>query len=68
MGLPDTALEMALGYLSKHGLLIRKRLLRRKVKPSVFVVTDGGYQALFAATGKGVALFDAPPSRASPKP
>jgi glyoxylase-like metal-dependent hydrolase (beta-lactamase superfamily II) len=33
-----------------------------ELKPSVFVLTDGGYQALFAATGSGVVLFDAPPS------
>jgi len=34
----------------------------REIKPRIFVVTDGGYQALFVATGAGVVLFDAPPS------
>jgi glyoxylase-like metal-dependent hydrolase (beta-lactamase superfamily II) len=36
--------------------------LVREIKPATFVITDGGYQALFAATGAGVVLFDAPPS------
>jgi glyoxylase-like metal-dependent hydrolase (beta-lactamase superfamily II) len=34
----------------------------KEVKPNVFVITDGGYQALFVTTGNGVVLFDAPPS------
>jgi glyoxylase-like metal-dependent hydrolase (beta-lactamase superfamily II) len=36
----------------------------RAVKPDVFLVTNGGYQAMFATTGAGVVLFDAPPSLA----
>lgn len=34
----------------------------REIKPGIFVITDGGYQALFVVTGAGVVLFDAPPS------
>jgi glyoxylase-like metal-dependent hydrolase (beta-lactamase superfamily II) len=37
----------------------------RELKPNVFMVTDGGYQALFVTTTRGVTLFDAPPSVAS---
>jgi excisionase family DNA binding protein len=40
----------------------QKGYLVRQIKPDVFLATDGGYQALFATTGKGVVLFDAPPS------
>jgi len=36
-----------------------------ELKPHVFFVTDGGYQALFVTTGNGVVLFDAPPSLAA---
>jgi glyoxylase-like metal-dependent hydrolase (beta-lactamase superfamily II) len=34
----------------------------KELKPNVFMITDGGYQSLFVTTGKGVVLFDAPPS------
>jgi glyoxylase-like metal-dependent hydrolase (beta-lactamase superfamily II) len=40
----------------------QKGYLVRQIKPDIFVVTDGSYQALFVTTGKGVVLFDAPPS------
>jgi glyoxylase-like metal-dependent hydrolase (beta-lactamase superfamily II) len=40
----------------------QKGYLVREIKPNVFVITDGGYQALFVTTGSGVVLFDAPPS------
>ena len=35
-----------------------------QLKPKVYLVTDGGYQSMFVITGKGVVLFDAPPSMA----
>jgi glyoxylase-like metal-dependent hydrolase (beta-lactamase superfamily II) len=34
----------------------------QELKPGVFMVTDGGYESVFVTTGKGVVLFDAPPS------
>jgi glyoxylase-like metal-dependent hydrolase (beta-lactamase superfamily II) len=37
----------------------------RELKPNVYLITNGGYQALFITTGSGVTLFDAPPSFAS---
>ncbi|HUN96282.1 MAG TPA: MBL fold metallo-hydrolase [Bradyrhizobium sp.] len=40
----------------------QKGYLVRELKPTVFMITDGGYQAMFLTTGKGVVLFDAPPS------
>jgi glyoxylase-like metal-dependent hydrolase (beta-lactamase superfamily II) len=43
----------------------QKGYLVKELKPNVFMVTDGGYQALFVTTGKGVVLFDAPPSVAA---
>jgi glyoxylase-like metal-dependent hydrolase (beta-lactamase superfamily II) len=33
-----------------------------RLKPDVYLITDGAYESLFVTTGKGVALFDAPPS------
>jgi glyoxylase-like metal-dependent hydrolase (beta-lactamase superfamily II) len=36
--------------------------LVRELKPDIYMITDGGYQSLFVTTGKGVVLFDAPPS------
>lgn len=39
-----------------------KGYLVKQVKPDVFVITDGVYQSAFVTTGKGVILFDAPPS------
>jgi glyoxylase-like metal-dependent hydrolase (beta-lactamase superfamily II) len=43
----------------------QKGYLVQELKPDVFMITDGGYQSLFVTTGKGVVLFDAPPSFAS---
>jgi glyoxylase-like metal-dependent hydrolase (beta-lactamase superfamily II) len=40
----------------------QKGYLVKEVKPGVFVITDGMYQSAFVTTGKGVILFDAPPS------
>ncbi|WP_066531270.1 MBL fold metallo-hydrolase [Erythrobacter sp. CCH5-A1] len=37
-------------------------ILVREVAPGVHMVTDGLYQALFAVTGDGVVVVDAPPS------
>jgi len=39
-----------------------KGYLVKQLKPDVYLITDGGYQSLFVATGKGVILLDAPPS------
>jgi glyoxylase-like metal-dependent hydrolase (beta-lactamase superfamily II) len=33
-----------------------------EIKPGVFMVTEGAYESVFVVTGKGVVLFDAPPS------
>jgi glyoxylase-like metal-dependent hydrolase (beta-lactamase superfamily II) len=33
-----------------------------EVKPGVFMITEGAYESVFVTTGKGVVLFDAPPS------
>jgi glyoxylase-like metal-dependent hydrolase (beta-lactamase superfamily II) len=40
----------------------QKGYLTKELKPGVFMITDGGYQALFAVGADGVVLFDAPPS------
>lgn len=45
-----------------------KGFLVKEVKPNVYVVTDGIYQSAFITTGKGVVLFDAPPSFADKLP
>jgi len=45
-----------------------KGFLVKEVKPNVYVVTDGIYQSVFITTGKGVVLFDAPPSFADKLP
>lgn len=39
-----------------------KGYLVKEIKPNVYVITDGIYQSMFVTTGKGVILFDAPPS------
>ena len=39
-----------------------KGYLVKTIKPNVYVITDGAYQSMFMTTGKGVILFDAPPS------
>jgi len=36
--------------------------LVKELKPGIFMITDGAYESVFATTGKGVVLFDAPPS------
>ena len=38
----------------------QKGYLVQKVKPDVYVITDGVYQSAFVTTGQGVILFDAP--------
>jgi glyoxylase-like metal-dependent hydrolase (beta-lactamase superfamily II) len=43
----------------------QKGYVVRELKPNVYLITNGGYQALFITTGSGVTLFDAPPSFAS---
>ena len=43
----------------------QKGYLVKQVKPGVFVITEGIYQSAFVTTGKGVILFDAPPSFAA---
>jgi glyoxylase-like metal-dependent hydrolase (beta-lactamase superfamily II) len=32
------------------------------LKPGVYMITEGAYESMFVTTGKGVVLFDAPPS------
>lgn len=39
-----------------------KGYLVKAIKPDVYIITDGAYQSMFMTTGKGVILFDAPPS------
>jgi glyoxylase-like metal-dependent hydrolase (beta-lactamase superfamily II) len=34
----------------------------RELKPDVYMITEGVYESVFVTTGKGVVLFDAPPS------
>jgi glyoxylase-like metal-dependent hydrolase (beta-lactamase superfamily II) len=34
----------------------------QQVKPDVYMITEGAYESAFVTTGKGVVLFDAPPS------
>jgi glyoxylase-like metal-dependent hydrolase (beta-lactamase superfamily II) len=34
------------------------------LKPGIYMVTEGAYESMFVTTGKGVVLFDAPPSLA----
>ena len=38
----------------------KKGYVVQKVKPDVYVITDGIYNSAFVTTGKGVVLFDAP--------
>jgi glyoxylase-like metal-dependent hydrolase (beta-lactamase superfamily II) len=40
----------------------QKGYVVRGIAPDLFLITNGTYQSLFATTGKGVVLFDAPPS------
>jgi glyoxylase-like metal-dependent hydrolase (beta-lactamase superfamily II) len=46
----DTPIPQDTGYLS------------REIKPGVFVVTEGLYQAMFVVTRRGVVVVDAPPT------
>jgi glyoxylase-like metal-dependent hydrolase (beta-lactamase superfamily II) len=34
----------------------------QRLKPDVYMITEGAYESAFVTTGKGVVLFDAPPS------
>jgi glyoxylase-like metal-dependent hydrolase (beta-lactamase superfamily II) len=40
----------------------KKGYFVQELKPGVFMVTEGAYESVFVTTGKGVVLFDAPPS------
>jgi glyoxylase-like metal-dependent hydrolase (beta-lactamase superfamily II) len=40
----------------------KKGYLVKELKPGVFMITEGAYDSVFVTTGKGVVLFDAPPS------
>jgi glyoxylase-like metal-dependent hydrolase (beta-lactamase superfamily II) len=40
----------------------RKGYVVEPLKPEVYMITDGAYESAFVTTGKGVVLFDAPPS------
>jgi glyoxylase-like metal-dependent hydrolase (beta-lactamase superfamily II) len=42
----------------------RKGYLVKKLKPGAFMLVGGGYESMFVTTGKGVVLFDAPPTTA----
>jgi len=39
-----------------------KGYIVQKLKPGVYMITEGAYESVFITTGKGVVLFDAPPS------
>jgi glyoxylase-like metal-dependent hydrolase (beta-lactamase superfamily II) len=39
-----------------------KGFLVKLLKPGIYMITDGGYESVFVTTGRGVVLFDAPPS------
>jgi glyoxylase-like metal-dependent hydrolase (beta-lactamase superfamily II) len=40
----------------------RKGYVVEELKPGIFMITEGAYESVFVLTGKGVVLFDAPPS------
>jgi glyoxylase-like metal-dependent hydrolase (beta-lactamase superfamily II) len=40
----------------------QKGYLVKELKPGIFMITEGAYESVFATTGKGVVVFDAPPS------
>jgi glyoxylase-like metal-dependent hydrolase (beta-lactamase superfamily II) len=40
----------------------KKGYLVQQLKPEVYMITEGAYESAFVTTGKGVVLFDAPPS------
>jgi glyoxylase-like metal-dependent hydrolase (beta-lactamase superfamily II) len=39
-----------------------KGYIVQQLKPGVYMITEGAYESAFVTTGKGVVLFDAPPS------
>jgi glyoxylase-like metal-dependent hydrolase (beta-lactamase superfamily II) len=39
-----------------------KGYIVQKLKPDVYMITEGAYESVFVTTGQGVVLFDAPPS------
>lgn len=39
-----------------------KGYLVEELKPNIYMITEGAYESVFVTTGKGVVLFDAPPS------
>jgi glyoxylase-like metal-dependent hydrolase (beta-lactamase superfamily II) len=41
-----------------------KGFVVQELKPGVYMITEGVYESVFVTTGKGVVLFDAPPSLA----
>jgi glyoxylase-like metal-dependent hydrolase (beta-lactamase superfamily II) len=60
--LPDYAPLLPHTTAPEWSVDAQKGYLVRELKPGVFMITGGGYQALFATTGNGTVLFDAPPS------
>jgi glyoxylase-like metal-dependent hydrolase (beta-lactamase superfamily II) len=62
VALPDFAPLLPQAKARAWDVDVKKGYAVRELKPNVFLVTDGGYQALFVSTGNGVVLFDAPPS------
>jgi glyoxylase-like metal-dependent hydrolase (beta-lactamase superfamily II) len=40
----------------------KKGYVVQQLKPDVYMITEGAYESAFVTTGKGVVLFDAPPS------
>ncbi len=40
----------------------RKGYAVKELKPGIYMITEGAYESVFVTTGKGVVLFDAPPS------
>jgi hypothetical protein len=40
----------------------QKGYIVKQLKPDVYMITEGAYESSFVTTGKGVVLFDAPPS------
>jgi glyoxylase-like metal-dependent hydrolase (beta-lactamase superfamily II) len=40
----------------------KKGYVVQQLKPDVYMITEGAYESVFVTTGKGVVLFDAPPS------
>jgi glyoxylase-like metal-dependent hydrolase (beta-lactamase superfamily II) len=63
--LPDYAPLLPQALARAWAVDPQKGYLVKEIKPDVYLVTDGGYQAVFETTGKGAVLFDAPPSMAS---